>query len=178
VYLWARTSYAASPWVSVSLRFSGTAVAGLMRREAYYRAPPPVPGTWFYRWESGSDLDPYWDQEINLVMVSGPQGIGTALRDDASVWEADYLHRHYCLGSIDVLPAGHPMYLVVGPGLIVRSGYTTSTVYFGFDAVGNPELAGSGVIPGTTSATWDLCLLPEPTSVMLLVVAGLALRRR
>ena len=71
----------------------------------------------------------------------------------------------------------------VGQTRIVRSGYTTSDVYFGFTETGLPNgdpdnTPLSGIVVGSVSDRADIYITPEPASLVLLALAGLALRRR
>ena len=174
VYLWCRTPYG-TPWDNIAIDFT----------------PPDVTGGWMHdevpvisgkgttdRWENGSDFDPT-DEDINLIRGTAV-GIGANWNDAYSIPEPGWDMVHYCLGSLCADYTETLAWMSVGSGLITRSGYDTSEVYFGFDEFGNPELAGSGFVSGTTSTRADVWLYApaEPASLVLLVIAGLALRRR
>ena len=171
IYLWARTPYDSnSAWNNIAIDFTSDVVVGWMHDEV----PSLGKGT-IDRWENGSDFDPT-DEGINLIRGTAT-GIGADWQDGYGIPEdATWSVIHYCLGSIG-WGYGQMYWMSVGDGLITRDGYSDSTVYFGFDDNGNPELGGSGIFPGTTSPRFD-AYIPEPVSLILLAVASLMLRRR
>jgi hypothetical protein len=128
-----------------------------------------------YRWELGSDLDL---PSLNFVSITGrglkspPDTLtgwtdrGGATADDDSTY----------LGYVDFLANGgtSSVYFAVGQAGITRQGGTTAdNVFFG---AGDAALHGNQF--GQRSAVADATITPEPASLLLLGLAGLALRRR
>ena len=181
VYLWCHTEYqtSANKWNSIGLEFTGDVNAAGADPDGFYIDVPKKPGFGLHtRWQSGSDVDAS-DEDIDLIGVTtaaigtyGPDGRAKFPNPGGS--PADF---HYCLGGMSWSNLGGK-FMSVNSTLVVRSGYTTSTVYFGFDAANQPELGGPGTVVGTTSPTADIVITPEPASLVLLALAGLALRRR
>jgi hypothetical protein len=183
-YLWAYVQGTSARWSYVSLYFNGAPCTSGTMYDPFSTDPDDPETTLWRRWSNGVDLNPIGDNVVNMVgvPVSPVSGLGDGTNDYLST------ARHFLLGEVDFGEAGN-VYLNVGAGFIVKVGTgnpPTDDIYFGFaGGAGSKEhivkqsggLAyGSDV--GASTATADLYVIPEPASLLLIGIAGLALRRR
>lgn len=139
------------------------------------------------RWDVGSDFTATGDNEVNLLAVAGPvYGIGTRpiyyqapyyLGEDtmARQYNPGTQTRYYLLGEMVFGSAGS-IFMTVGNGGITTTtsaGPHSDQVFFG---TGDAAMWDSDKY--IRSAVADLTVTPEPASLILLGLAGLALRRR
>ena len=168
VYLWANIT-TGDIWNGMSLDLFGT--------NAVVPSPLYNPGTTpNTRWNPGSDLEFGGDNHAFGVSVT-ELGLGNSL--EPIIAPGYNVGTHWLLGEIVFDAAGgNGTFLEVGDQGIARSGGGPGLddVYFGFDLAGMPD----GPIPnngfGQISTYPDI--IPEPASLLLIGLAGLALRRR
>lgn len=158
--------------------------------------PAQITGLTLYtpQWDNAGDLISRWTSafpgnpapptpEINGINMTaigtlGEYGVRRAPRPDGFV-NSTANGGEVLLGYIDVVHTGGPdagtVWLEVGQAGISRRGgnVTNDRVYFGF---GDDGLLGNAF--GSRSANPDARIIPEPASLLLLGLAGLALRRR
>jgi hypothetical protein len=157
-----------------------------------------------YRWQNGAATSPPpgnppvttilpdADGQLVAVAASGTwllnlgatiNATGDKLGFNGTAATTGNTNRFYLIGEMQVQgPAGGSLKLAVGPAWITSSGGLPATdlVDFGF---GDPAIRSQGIIDnvsatGGVSALADLTITPEPASLILLALAGLALRRR
>ena len=170
VYLWANLE-AGDIWNGMSLDLFGT--------NAVVPSPLYNPGTTpNTRWNPGSDLEFGGDNHAFGVSVT-ELGLGNSL--EPLIAPGYNIDTHWLLGEVVFDAAGGVgTFLEIGDQGIARSGGGPGLddVYFGFTepAPGQPD----GPIPnngfGQISTYPDI--IPEPASLLLIGLAGLALRRR
>lgn len=197
-YLWAYVQGSTIRWVAVSMLFSGPAIIGGSMYEPWTPNPddPTIP--YWARWNNGGDVNPVGDNFVNLVgvPVDPVSGLGKNFTPGDPP-EGDYLTvgapngpgttRHFLIGEIQFGSVGD-VYVQVGTGFIIKAGTSnppTDDIYFGFGAGATEHIVkadgvtlayGSDV--GAATATADLFVVPEPASLLLIGLAGFALRRR
>ncbi len=200
-YLWAYVQGSTVRWTEVSLYFAGPVVtSGVMYDPATYLPDDPTTLYWS-RWNAGGDKDPIGDNFVNMVgvPVDPVSGLGknyVPAPDEFTPADGDWLTvgaplspgttRHFLIGEVDFGDVGD-VYLNVGSGFIVKSGTgnpPTDDIYFGFGGGVKEHIMTSGGLlaygsdVGASTATPDLYVIPEPASLLLICLAGLALRRR
>jgi len=199
-YLWAYVQSSSIQWSAVSVKFAGPAVtAGVMYEPVTWSPDDPTVSYW-RRWNVGTDVIPVGDNQVEMVGVPGGGGV-TGLGKNFSPGDppdGDYLTpgapggagttRHFLIGEVSYANAG-AVNLQVGDGFIIKIGTSkppTDDIYFGFGPNSTDKehivLAGGALAYGSDvgagTATPDLYVVPEPASLLLIGLAGLALRRR
>lgn len=152
------------------------------------------PSTVTYRRWNGVNSGTNNGNRIDLANAAGVSGQGiNGIQNNTVARLNDYnsdiynaasnaLPHTFLIGTIQVQGTGS-LFLEVSTGRITRSGASQtapSWVAFGADdpfiQTDTPSIGG--VPAGTASPTADATLVPEPASLLLLGLAGLALRRR
>lgn len=198
-YIWAKVDVnMGQSWAGVDLGVTGMDFAG----EVYNPDIDPnvAPPAYKYRWNGGYSYDtgdpmpeyptfpvgdyyiPFEDGHANAVGVGEPLAKFVGLGDYADTWMyTDWTEYCYLYGEVTFTcpeECGGEMYEIffyVGPGGIAPTGGGTGLCQFG--AGDDPVDSGDF---GAVSTVADLTItcVPEPASLLLLGLAGLALRRR
>ncbi|MGD8453459.1 MAG: PEP-CTERM sorting domain-containing protein [Phycisphaerae bacterium] len=195
-------------WLGVDLGISGVDTIGFEGMYYNPDMNPvTAPAAWRYRWNGGLSVDdnsefpdtaqpgvnpigdyylPFEDNHVNGVGVGVPSSKFLALGSDLDtmmVMDNDWIYGYYLLGEATFTcpdPCGgesYEIFLAVGPGGIASAtgGPGDDSIQFGVgdDPILNDDYWG-------TSSVADLTIncVPEPASLLLLGIAGLALRRR
>jgi len=112
------------------------------------------------RWETSSDFNPVPDDLINLVAVVAA-GLGEPA-DPLHYFDAANNRGHYVLGELSFSTPAEVRMFAGGGGITRKGGGTREIVIFGRGGPNDP----------------DLYVVPEPTGLLLLGIAAVALRRR
>jgi hypothetical protein len=163
-YLWAAVRWVNEDpgddvWIAILFNFSPAPDAGVMYNPSFCGSK---------RWETASDFNPTGDGNIGLVAVT-TQGLGS-LGDPKFYYDVPNAMKHYLVGELtyNTPVGGVGAYL----GAVARRGPIPGqdTVCFGFGHPGWPSNGPGGNV--------YFSVIPEPASMLLLGLAGLALRRR
>ena len=186
MYLWARTGKTGATtwdkWVSVNPVF------GLYQGGSYVCGGPgivqsgvgynPMDEDGNMRWEEGSDFDPVPDAELKFVAVV-TKGLGRWSTDPLTITQGNY--RYNLLAELSFAPRGYQYDVFMSMGNVKHVEWIDGNedpydqIYYGF---GDDALWNYAQYVCVPSALADLHVTPEPASLVLLALAGLALRRR
>ena len=181
-YLWAYVQGTAARWSAVAVIFNGPAITNGFAYDPITTDPDSGDVVW-RRWNDGGIKNAVGNY-LNLVgvPVSPVTGLGDATQDTLCTGTT----RHFLIGEMQFGSAGS-VFLNVGTGFIIKVGTSnppTDDIYFGFGTGGKEHIVKAGGAlaygsdVGASTATADLFVVPEPASLLLIGLAGLALRRR
>jgi len=141
-----------------------------------------ISGT-YNRWNTGSDA--YGDStgdNVGMVAVlepalggEGDLGVGATDAAYMGVWSLEQRGTWFKVGEITVVGKVGKVYLDYRPSNFIGGMKGDSVIYYGFGAAGIVNLDAN---LGADSDVAFVTYVPEPASLILLALAGLAIRRR